>query len=105
MAASFFYMCDMNASAGSSATSRAVAREEQLNLLKVAELACQKAEHEARSTVSHSSAAASAEPNTVLIQELEAVSDNFVGLRKLIENQEVSLHQNCGLPLTVHLPY
>ena len=83
----------MDATAGSTAISRAGAREEQLELLKTAERACWNAEREAKSANSPSSAAAgAAEPNTLLVKELEAVASNFAGLHKLMENQEVSSH-------------
>lgn len=65
-----------------------LAKKQQLELLQSAEQACQAAKHAAAGCGPRSTPAA--DGDDALITELEALSHNFAGLHKLIENQEVS---------------
>ncbi len=79
--------------AGSLAISKQAAKKEQLRLVTEAEATCKTAQAQLRWAVSGQTAAAggaAAEARAGLAAELKVLSDNFAGLRKLVENQEVS---------------
>ncbi len=81
--------------AGSLAISKQAAKKEQLSLVIEAEATCKAAQAQLRWALSGQTAAAggaAAEARAGLRAELKVLSDNFAGLSKLIENQEVSQH-------------
>jgi len=84
--------------AGSLAISKQAAKKEQLSLVTEAEATCKAAQAQLRWALPGQTAAAAggggtaAEARAGLGAELKVLSDNFAGLRKLVENQEVSQH-------------
>ncbi len=81
-------------SAGSLAISKQAAKKEQLRLVTEAEATCKAAQAQLRWALPGQTAAAggaAAEARAGLGTELKILSDNFAGLRKLVENQEVSI--------------
>jgi len=84
--------------AGSLAISKQAAKKEQLRLVTEAEATCKAAQAQLRWALPGQTAAAAggggtaAEARAGLGAELKVLSDNFAGLRKLVENQEVSQH-------------
>ncbi|DBA99354.1 TPA: hypothetical protein ACH3X3_011954 [Trebouxia sp. C0006] len=81
---------------GSLAISKQAAKKEQLCLVTEAEATCKAAQAQLRWALPGQTAAAAggggtaAEARAGLGAELKVLSDNFAGLRKLVENQEVS---------------
>ena len=81
--------------AGSLAISKQAAKKEQLRLVTEAEATCKAGQAQLRWALPGQTAAAGgamAEARAGLAAELKVLSDNFAGLRKLVENQEVSQH-------------
>jgi len=81
--------------AGSLAISKQAAKKEQLCLVTEAEATCKAAQAQLRWALPGQTAAAggaAADARASLGAELKVLSDNFAGLRKLVENQEVSQH-------------
>ena len=87
--------------AGTLAVSKEDNRKEQLKLVNEAEQTCQTAQRQLK-TCSGQTAAAStlsaADVKSGIKAELQALSANFAGLRKLIENQEVRHQQAACIP-------
>lgn len=82
--------------AGSLAISKQAAKKEQLRLVTEAEATCKAAQAQLRWALPGQPAAAggaAADTRAGLAAELKVLSDNFAGLRKLVENQEVSRHR------------
>ncbi|KAL0023606.1 hypothetical protein WJX77_006297 [Trebouxia sp. C0004] len=78
---------------GTLAISKQAAKKEQLCLVTEAEATCKAAQAQLRWALQGQTGAAggaAAEARASLGAELKVLSDNFAGLRKLVENQEVS---------------
>ncbi len=79
--------------AGSVAISKQAAKKEQLRLVTEAEATCKAAQAQLKWAPPGQTAAAggaATEARAALAAELKVLSDNFAGLRKLVEIQEVS---------------
>lgn len=81
---------DTGCSAGSTAANRS-AKEQQRKLFQTAEKASRQL-HRELSLPQPSPSAAAQGATTAIHKELDALSENFAVLRKLVDNQEVSLH-------------
>lgn len=90
--------------AGSLAISKQAAKKEQLRLVTEAEATCKAGQAQLRWTLPGQTAAAggaATEARASLGAELTVLSDNFAGLRKLVENQEVSRHVTAYMVLGI----
>lgn len=76
---------------------KVTAKAQQRSLLQTAETACLKLKEELTTTALSTSTEAHSEPGQAVMQELDALADNFNGLRKLVANQEVSAQRRLHL--------
>ena len=88
-------------SAGTLAVSKEDSRKEQLSLVNEAEQSCKTAQSQLRWCLGQTAAVSTlpaADVKSGIQAELQALSANFAGLHKLIENQEVRDQQAAFVP-------